>query len=148
MAIKGVPSLLNRHHLVLPSAAWRPLTIASPRTIPSCNAANSVSVLLFCPILLNFAFTTPNDSAPLSLDLDFAHGSVLWSSPRYLYRTDFQPSHVDQCDLLHAQGITGRTFSLPARHSHISRYVQWVISLPACSRRWTDCVSVWENYSA
>lgn len=36
MAIKPAPSppsQPNRHHLVPPSAAWRPLTIASPRTI-------------------------------------------------------------------------------------------------------------------
>ena len=82
-----------------------------------------MSVLYSCPILLNFAFTTPHDLAPLSLDLDFAHVSVLWSSPRSLYRTDFQPNHVDQCDLLHAQGPGEGTFTFPARQGRIPRYV-------------------------
>ena len=54
-----------------PTAAWQTLTTASHGTDPSRNVADTLSVSYILSIVPLFAFTTPNDLAPLSLDLDF-----------------------------------------------------------------------------
>src|SRR5579863_5562597 len=112
-------SLPDRHHQRVPTAAWQTLTIA----ISSRDAANTLSVLYILSIFRLFAFTTPNDSAPLSLDLDSAHVSdltlefsLVLISPRLP-----SPNHASQCDLLYAQGIPGGTTSLSKRQRRISR---------------------------
>ena len=88
-------SLPDRHHLCPPSAAWRPLTIASPRTIPSRDAANSVSVLYF-----RVPYHSSSPSRRLTtrphylLILISRTFSVLWSFlslSRSLYRTELRP---------------------------------------------------------
>jgi hypothetical protein len=127
-----------------PSAAWRLLTIASPRTIPSRDAANSVSVLYFRVPYHSSSpsrrLTTRPQPPHYLLILISRTFSVLWSFSlsRSLYRTDLRPNHVDQCDLLHAQGTGEGTFSFPARQGRIPRYVRYdgaiSLSTPRVSR--------------
>ena len=122
-------SLPDRHHLCPPSAAWRPLTIASPRTIPSRDAANSVSVLYFCVPYHSSSPSRRLTTRPHYLLILISRTfSVLWSfslSPVLYIAPICGPNHVDQCDLLHAQGTGEGIFTFPARQGRISRYVRF-----------------------
>jgi hypothetical protein len=120
-------SLPDRHHKSPPRAAWQKLTTPS-HGLTQALTANTLSVSYICPYFFFFAFTTPNDLAPLSLDLDYPPVSDL-TLEFSLFLSHRLPNldHVDERDLFHAQSTPGGTTSHPKRQRRISRSVRQVV---------------------
>ena len=152
-------SLPDRHHLCPPSAAWRPLTIASPRTIPSRDAANSVSVLYFCVPYHSSSPSRRLTTRPHYLLILISRTfSVLWS-----FSLSFFISHRFAAQIM-STNATCFTPKAPEKgpslfqHGKVVFQGMWdmmgAISLSTPhvfldSTPWTDCVlSLWDHCSA